>query len=210
MKARAIVAQGILLLACAGPQPIVQHRTFARTDAALASVAIVPFTPTARIVVSLTPGGNSPGEAAALVSRFVYEAFEARGTRAISASDVGLAFDAAGVTVRNDPLAAAAIAARKFGASAVVLGDVSRYRERVGGSYGVERPASVAFQFTLYTAPEGLRVFSVRFDETQVQISANPQRARQYPSYGSRWLTAAELARWGADKALETIPASIR
>ncbi len=80
----------------------------------------------------------------------------------------------------------------------------------MGGSYGAERPASVAFQFTLYTAPEGLRVWSARFDETQATFSANPQRASQYPGSGSRWLTVAELARWGADKALKTIPASVR
>ena len=113
-------------------------------------------------------------------------------------------------TARTDPVAAAALAASKFGATSVVLGEVSRYRERVGSAYGAERPASVAFQFTLYTAPEALRVWSARFDETQQTIGSNPVRAREYPDYGSRFLTAAELARWGADKALETIPASVR
>jgi hypothetical protein len=104
----------------------------------------------------------------------------------------------------------AALVSREFGASSVVLGSVNRYREREGEALGARRPASVAFDFTLYTAPEGMRIWSARFDETQQPFSANPARIRQYPGRGSRWLTAGELARWGAERAVEAVPAVAR
>jgi hypothetical protein len=203
----------LLVLATLGcsTTPTVHHQTFAKTDGALASVAIVPFFAHERLALSLDPGGVSAGEAAGLMSRFVSEAFEERSPQVIAASDVGRVFESTGTVVaRGDARAAARMAAEKFGATAVVLGELLRYRERVGSARGVTRPASVAFQLTLYTAPDALRVWTARFDRTQQSITGNPVAAREYPGYGSRWLTAAELARFGAGKALESIPASVR
>lgn len=191
--------------------PIIESRTFAKASGLFETVAIVPFYPAERLQRSLAPGGVSAAQAAELVSRFVAEAFVGRGVRVIPASDVVIAFEGSGQIVpRGDPLAVAALVSRKFGASSVVLGTVSRYREREGEALGALRPASVAFEFTLYTAPQGMRIWSARFDETQQSFSANPGRIRQYPGRGSRWLTAAELARWGAARAVEAVPAVAR
>jgi len=63
---------------------------------------------------------------------------------------------------------------------------------------------------TLYSAPDALRVWSARFDETQQSLSANVARARKYPGRGTRWLTAAELARWGIENAIAAVPPSVR
>ena len=191
--------------------PIIESRTFAKASGLFEKVAIVPFYPAERLQRSLAPGGVSGAQAAELVSRFVAEAFVGRGVRVVPASDVVIAFEGSGQIVpRGDPLAVAALVSREFGASSVVLGNVNRYREREGESLGARRPASVAFEFTLYTAPEGTRVWSARFDETQQSFSANPGRIRQYPGRGSRWLTAAELARWGAERAVEAVPVVAR
>ena len=117
-------------------------------------------------------------------------------------SDLKAAFDAKGIPApRLDAAAAARVAAEEFGASAVLLGEVTRYRDRSGTV-----PASVAFQMTLYRAPGGERAWVSSFDETQRPLSENIVNARRYPGAGSRWLSAAELARWGAESAIQALP----
>ncbi|MGE4650082.1 MAG: hypothetical protein AAEJ53_04270 [Myxococcota bacterium] len=198
-------------LACAGPSPVVVHNTHAKTEGLFRNVAVFPFAEGARLSLSLEPGGVSPGEAAALVSRFVVESLGDEGIRVISPADVEVAFESLGRQApRADAVLAARVAARKFGASAVVMGEVQRYRERVGKALGAQRPASVGFGFALYSAPTGQRIWSARFDETQQTFSGAPLRAYRYPGAGTRWLSAAELARWGAAQALSAVPASVR
>ena len=75
---------------------------------------------------------------------------------------------------------------------------MQRYRERTGEAFGTSRPASVSYRVTLYSAPEGTRLWIGQFDETQKPLSANVFNARRYPGGGTRWLTAGELTRWGA------------
>jgi hypothetical protein len=65
----------------------------------------------------------------------------------------------------------------------------------------------VAFEVTLFAAPSGQKLWSARFDETQRALSENVLNARRYPGGGTRWLTAAELARWGAQAAAGAMPA---
>ena len=95
-----------------------------------------------------------------------------------------------------------------FGATAVVLGRVLRYREREGSAAGSTRPASVSFEVTIYEAPTARRLWTGRFDETQQAITEAILRARQYPGGGTRWLSAAEFARWGADEVAKSIVAA--
>ena len=207
------VGLGVLCLglACAGPPPVVVHDTHEKTEGLFRNVAVFPFAEGMRLSLSLEPGGVSPAEAAALVSRFVVDALRGEAIRVISPGDVEVAFKSLDrLAPRADAVLAARVAARKFGASAVVMGEVVRYRERVGKSLGAQRPASVGFRFTLYSAPTGQRIWSVRFDETQQTLSAAPLRAYRYPGAGTRWLSAGELARWGAAQALSAVPASIR
>jgi hypothetical protein len=204
-----LVALGIV--ACPKPAPIVQHNTYAKTSGLFQRIAVVPLQPSPRMLSASAPTGVSGVEAAELVSRFLAEAIEERGVEVIPASDTSLAIKGASESVSlADPGSVAALVARKFGATSIVLGEVTRYREREGGASGAFRPASVGFVLTLYSAPEAQRVWSARFDETQQSLSANVARARKYPGRGTRWLTAAELARWGIDNAIEAVPPSVR
>jgi len=205
----ALAALGVV--GCPKPAPIVQHNTYAKTSGLFQRIAIVPLQPSPRMLRATTPTGVSAMEAAELVARFLAEAIEQRGVQVIPASDTALALKAASEVISlTDASAVAALAAQKFGATAVVLGEVTRYREREGGASGAFSPASVGFVLTLYSAPEALRVWSARFDETQQSLSANVARARKYPGRGTRWLTAAELARWGIENAIAAVPPSVR
>jgi hypothetical protein len=192
----------VALTACPKPAPVVQQRTYAVSQGSLRKVAVMPFYPRPELSASTSGGSLSSSEVADLVSTFVTEALAAQGISVVPPSDLITAFTGSGsATPRLDPRAAASTATLKFGASAVLLGEVYRWRDRSGGRRGTSQAASVGYQMTLYQAPSGRRLWSSRFDETQRPITENVMNAPRYPGGGMRWLTAAELARWGAGAA---------
>lgn len=208
LAARRGAALTLLLAAgCALSAPIVQSRVVMAAPGLLHKVAVVPFEPDPELEHGTDPAGVSHAVAAELVTRFVAEALAARGVAVVAPNDLVLAFEAQGTVLpRGDAAALAALAASQFGATAVVLGRVSRYREREGGARGALRPASVGFALSLHAAPGGATAYEARFDHTQSPLSADLFGALRYPGHGSRWLTAADLARWGAENAIDDVP----
>lgn len=190
------------------PAPIIPSQSFGLSQETLRKVAVVPFYP---ILPSGAPGASGSGanwEDASRLSGFFAEALAANGVAVVGPGDVETAFTGQGVPVpRLDPETTATRCAQDFGATAVVLGRVLRWREREGSAAGSTRPASVSFELTIFEAPSARRLWIGRFDETQRSITEDIMRARQYPSRGTRWLTAAEFARWGADEAARAIVA---
>ena len=184
---------------------MVPSQNFGLSADALAKVAVVPFYPTPALERARSVRHRArTGQDAALVSSFVSEALAAQGVAVVAPSDVETAFTGHGTPVpRLDPETTAVRCAHDFGATAVVLGRVLRWREREGSAAGSTRPASVSFELTLYEAPTARKLWIGRFDETQQSITEAILRARQYPGGGTRWLSTAEFARWGADEARE-------
>ncbi len=224
-----------LVAGCAKPPPVVQVRRFAVVRTPIERLAVMPFFPSPALRRVVPEGGISRSDVTARIGRMVTEAIQSRPVEVIPGSDLEMAFAARGeVTPRMDPALAAQVAARKFGAQAVLLGEVLRYSERGEPTrpaetravtrrderekavrYGEPRgevvdtttvPASVAFTVTLYEAPSGRKLWTARFDETQRALLADLRAARRYPGRGTRWLTATELARWGAQAAAEAVP----
>jgi hypothetical protein len=199
----------VSILVCAGcsATPVVESRTFRMPPGTLKKVAVMPFNTKDTLVKYSAEAGVSPESAAELVARFMTEALARRGIAVIPPSDLEIALAGQSAAMPSvDPRAAAELAARDFGATAVLLGRVSRYRERGGEKYGSSTAASVAFEVTIYSAPAAQRVWTSKFDETQRPLSDNVLNARRYPGGGTRWLTAAELAQWGARSAADTLP----
>lgn len=176
-----------------GPGPLVQQDDAGLLSEQLTRVAVAPFTS------ALRDDAQAGAQTAALVSTSLSQALATAGLDVIAPSDVGSALGAAGEPAASaDPAAVARVARQAFGATAVVLGRVTRVRQRLGSAAGASVPASVAFDVSVHEAPSGRRLWTGRFDETQPALSANVLRARQYPGGGTRWLTADELAQWGA------------
>jgi hypothetical protein len=213
LAATALLALAAVLVACAqagiGPRPVVSDQPFHVPTDALGRIAVMPFYPVPELGRTLSPTSQlGAADAADLVAGFVTEALRAKGLRVIPPSDVLAVFMSKGRPLpRLDPVAAAAVVSSEFGATAVLLGKVYRYREREGQAYGSQRPASVGYEITLYDAPGGKRLWTSRFDETQQPLTADLFNAQRYPGGGRRWLTAAELARWGADGAAQALAA---
>lgn len=169
-------------------------------------VAVAPFRVAERLALR-AESGEDPTTQAALVARHFSEALRARGVDVVAPSDLGRVLGRA--APGTDPLlpgAVAEAARREFGVDAVVLGELTRFVERRGQAAGATRPASVGFRVTLYGAPRGERLWTGAFDETQQAFSENVLSTSRYPGGGLRWLTAEELARWGAKETAAAMP----
>jgi hypothetical protein len=169
-----------------GPE-LTPDTTYGLLQPALVKVAIVPF------------AGDSD-EATTLVARFVGEALAAHGIPVLQAHDTAIVHDSAAAGPEGSlPLPELAQRLdRELGATSMLIGEVRRYRERVGGEFGASEPASVAFSLTLRGLPGGRRLWAGSFDHTQHELSERPFEAAQLPGGGTRWLTVAELTRFGA------------
>ncbi|MGD8366311.1 MAG: hypothetical protein PVG78_01610 [Desulfobacterales bacterium] len=92
------------------------------------------------------------------------------------------------------------------GADLVVAGFVYRFQERVGTAYGVNRPASVAFDLHLIQIPSGRLVWSAAVDEDQQSLSEDLFQVGKFIARKGKWITAGEMARAALDQALQTFP----
>ena len=154
-----------------------------------------------------------PGETGSLVAGFFGDAMARRGVEVIPATDVAQGLGLVVSEEPAEPIDARSMvrsAAEKFGADVVAVGMVSRWRERSGQAAGTLQPASTGFEVRLYSASAGALLWAGAFDETQVALGANVLAASQYPGGGTRWLTASEFARFGADQIASRVPLAAR
>ncbi len=191
-----------LALACASTLERTEYPKLRESPPEMHRLAIAPFEPEA----GLEADAERRRTAAAHMAAYVAEAMQARGVRIVPPSDVRLALQSGDRAPGFDAVRAARASAAEFGADALLAGRVLRFRKRTGEALGTLQPASVAFEVTLYTAPGGERLWSARFDETQEALFANVLNLFRYPRGGTRWLTAEELARWGAREVAAAVP----
>ena len=93
-------------------------------------------------------------------------------------------------------------------ADAVVVGNIYRFRERVGSDYGAERPASVAFTLAMVRVEDSSVIWSTVFDETQHSLMENLFNIGTFFKRGGKWLTAEQLARYGLQEIVDELPGS--
>ena len=88
--------------------------------------------------------------------------------------------------------------AAKMDCNGVLIFTLERYRQRVGSTMSATDPASLAFNFRLFKAPEGKLLCSGRYDETQQSLSENILDFSQARKRGFKWISVEEMA----DKAI--------
>lgn len=97
----------------------------------------------------------------------------------------------------GNPQATARYIGQQLGVDAVMVTVVSRYRERDGGDYSVNQPASVSFKYHLIHVATGKALCMGVFDETQQTLLSNLFSFSKASSRGFKWVTAEQLAREG-------------
>jgi hypothetical protein len=213
---------GLVALGCAEP---VQTRAYPRLAEGIDpihKIAVAPFeavgglerqerAATREDDLDIPAAPRAPGhgaeEATTLVSRYFAEAMEQRGLEVVTHEDVVRMLE-------NQPTPVDRIVARQiaqlahseFGVDAVVLGKVSRFRDRTGGLGGSDDAASVWFEVSLYSAPGAEKLWAGAFNQTQKPFTENVLQTSRYPGGGTRWLSAEELARWGAEETALKVP----
>jgi len=196
----ALVAPLLLLAGCFSPRHVLQERTYAPPGAALARVAVIPFYAHRAYEGSRRLGGVPPEVATERVTRLVVDAIAERGIEVVPPAELAAAIE--GVprsTAAIDAAVLAGLVGRKLGATGVLVGEVLRFRDPRGASSAARSPASVAYQVTLYEAPEGFRLWTARFDETQSVPPAERTGEPDDLEIPMHWLSAGELAGRGAD-----------
>jgi len=89
---------------------------------------------------------------------------------------------------------------------AVLAGFVYRFKDRVGTPYGVDSPASVAFDLHLIQIPTGRIVWSAGVDDTQLSLSEDLFQVGKFIERKGRWVTAPDMARQALDAAFADFP----
>ena len=95
------------------------------------------------------------------------------------------------------PLARARVIADRLSCNAVLETTLRRYKDRVGGKFFADDPASVAFDFRLIAIPEGTVLCSGTFDEVQQSVMENLFNFKNATERGFTWVTAEQLMREG-------------
>jgi len=95
---------------------------------------------------------------------------------------------------------------KTFGADAVLIGQVYRWRDRIGADFGVESPASVAFDLSLVRPSDGAILWRGNYDKTQRSLFEDFFDYKTYIKSKGLWLTAKKLAQFGLDKLLGDMP----
>jgi hypothetical protein len=95
---------------------------------------------------------------------------------------------------------------RALKADWVLSGNIFRFRERVGGKYSVDLPASVAFDIHLIRVSDGRLLWNDHFDETQRPLSENLFQLGSFLQRKARWITANDMAVSGLKDILKNFP----
>ncbi|HVP29469.1 MAG TPA: hypothetical protein VMW35_09950 [Myxococcota bacterium] len=207
--ARLAALAAIGTLACHTLPPVVQSQGVAPREAALRKLAVFPLRPSEAVLAQAASAGTTASFAARIVGNALSQQILGQGVAVVTPGTItgaglgGSEPEAPPV----DPVTAAQEATRRFGASGVLLGTLQRWRDRTGKPAAAATPASVAFSVTLYAAPSGKRLWTGRFDQTQHAANERPLEAARLPGKGSRWLSAEELAGFGAEEVAKALVA---
>lgn len=108
--------------------------------------------------------------------------------------------------VRRADLEVATLVGRDLGVDTVLVGEVTRWREREGGALGAKNPASVAFSAYLFRVDTGELLWKTNFSKTQQALSENVLEVENFLKGGATWQTSETLARLGVEEVLRTFP----
>ena len=106
----------------------------------------------------------------------------------------------------HDEKAKIPLIGKQLHADVVLVGHLYRFRERVGGRYAVDSPASVGFDVNMIDTRTGKLIWSGHFDETQQSLSENLFLIGTFFKRGGTWITAEQMATDALDQLVQEMP----
>jgi hypothetical protein len=126
----------------------------------------------------------------------------------VSPAEVQTALRGAGVASGpQTPAAIGRVVQEAFGVDSVLFVRVRRFVPRQGGDRGALRRPSVSFEVAL-RAIDGTLLWKGAYDETQQGLTEDLLGFRRAVSRGFRWVSAEELAAYGAGELVARMPGS--
>jgi hypothetical protein len=98
---------------------------------------------------------------------------------------------------------------RTLSADGILVGYIFRWWEREGKDFGVDRPASVAFDLYLLRSEDGAVVWRGKFDKTQQSFFENVLDAGTFFKSKGKWVKAETLAEMGLSDLMGKFPKNI-
>src|SRR5215472_15166857 len=184
--------------ACAGSRDLTVRTT--------PELAVVRHRRLAVLPVRRDPRGVAPEGAEEILTGQLYAAFDA--TRRFDLSAPDTVADTLRALGGDGSAAAAGRVGERLGVDLVLVGVLSQFVERVGGDYGVESPASVAFAVGVLEAGSGRQVWHGEFVEEQKPLLTDLGGVGTFLQRGGRWLTVTELSDQGARKVAAALEAA--
>jgi len=86
---------------------------------------------------------------------------------------------------------------KSLNSDAVLVGNISAFREREGGELGSASPASVAFGVQLLNSESGVKIWESYYAETQEPLSQDVTKIGKFWKRRGKWVTANHLAKEG-------------
>ena len=106
----------------------------------------------------------------------------------------------------KDPLRLMKTLGLEVKADYIFWGNLFRYQERIGSSYSVQKPASVAFDLHLMRVKDGKLIWKAQWEYTQKPLSENLLELGRFAKSHWRWVTAEELFLQGLQDMLRNFP----
>jgi hypothetical protein len=213
-----LVAMSVLAGAFA-PHEALSQRIIGAPPPPAARFAVMPFvkgrsgggmsdTLDAQISLLYFYGEDIAPDGARVLTEYVYQAVRQRhGDRVASLQrSLELYDQAESEGLKDTPRSLAQRLGLAMEANYILLGNVWRYVERDGGSWGVKSPASLGFAVYLMDVDDRKVVWSGSFDKTQRSLSENILEARSFFKEGGKWLSVEELALFGVKEVFEKYP----
>ncbi len=197
-----VVLMSLVLVSCAGPQ---KKRSSGDDITPLACVVVVPTT------TPYTEQGDTISmateedlqEGAAFVDGVVLEE--------LSNSKVDTVIETAQLRLQLEDIEGGRRGVlREIGREAqcdfVLMTVLTDFRQRQGGEYAVDEPASAAFEMRLFDAATGTNLWNAAFNETQASLLSNLFSFNKAQKRGFKWITVEELITQGIIDKLQECP----
>jgi hypothetical protein len=201
-----LIAAFLSSAACATP---VRVEGEAEDGLSLRRIALVPSAVLGGREVAVEPSGLIEEEGPYVVTAQLLRELEGSGRyEPIRPEEVLRVLGTREIDLSSAPPATVCqIVSRELGADAILFTRVRRFVSRRGRGTGVARPASVWFELAL-RAPDGELLWRGEYDETQQGLTDDPLSLRRSIARRFRWVTAEELARYGAGELVGRMPGS--